>query len=380
MLHEADVSVVFFENYSKDVFTTLSTDEINLFYHLLDVAVKNFSGSYHTQFFCATDDMPPDYEITLKKLRSMIMVVNYHDTGVVVEKEDVNLLRRIRFSSDGIYFSFEQEILKAYLEKRTDFDNVFVKIDYALKSKYSKFLYRVLTKYKDSSHTMHYELLLMLMNLSDPKYLAARAYNVFNRDVLKKCVDELNETSDLHILYYPVKNKIDKKIVECITFEIASQIPKKQNIELSEQEEMSIRISQLIEEKAIEQYENAKKYSSIIDKSAYINAIIRKYNREDVEAEIRLKNWLEYTKIEFKPDTDQPALLCIDPYGKNEIITITNDYGLYDMTNNRNLSKKPSSTLKKINNWIKKDEIEIEFKTLGRIYDDYLVSYVNLMP
>ena len=379
-MHRKETSVVFYEDYTKDIFTTLTTEEINLFYELLEVASQQFLGTYTKQFTISLDKLPHNYEKIIKKLRSMIMVINYHKDNELIEREDINLLRKIKITKDTLYFSLEKEILNPYIEYRNEFDHVFVKIDWAMKSKYSKFLYRILTEHRGKEYTIHYEMLLMLMNLTNPKYLAARSYPVFNRDVLKKCVEEINEWSDLKVSYYPVKSKDEKKTVEQITFEIHTQEPKVHAQELSEQEEMDILVSQLIEEKAIAQYEKSKQYSNIVDKSAYINSIIRKYDREDIEAEIRLKRWLEYAKEEFRPDTNQPAVLCIDPFGKREMITVTNDYGLFDIITHRQIARKPSTSLKKINGWIEKGAMDVEFKTLGRIYDDYLVSYINLLP
>ena len=378
-MHRKETSVVFYEDYSKDIFTTLSTEEINLFYELLEVAAQQFLGSYAKEFSIKIKKLPLQFEKIIRRLRTMIMVVNYHNNKTITSREDINLIRKVKITQNTLYFNLEKEILKPYIEHRKEFDHVFVKIDWALKSKYSKFLYRILTEHRETKYSIHYEMLLMLMNLSDPKYLAARAYNVFNRDVLKKCVDELNEWSDLRIEYYPIKNKKEKKIVEKIVFEVTTQEPKEHQKELSEQEEMDINISQLIEHKAIKEYERVAKYSHIVDKSAYINSIIRKYDRDDIAAEIRINRWLDYTKTEFRPLTDQPALLCIDPYNKKEMITIDNAFGLVDIINHKQISKKPSITLKKLNNWLKQGA-DIEFKALGRIYEDYLISYVNLTP
>ena len=378
-MHRKETSVVFYEDYSKDIFTTLSTEEINLFYELLEVAAQQFLGSYAKEFSIKIKKLPLQFEKIIRRLRTMIMVVNYHNNKTITSREDINLIRKVRITQNTLYFNLEKEILKPYIEHRKEFDHVFVKIDWALKSKYSKFLYRILTEHRETKYSIHYEMLLMLMNLSDPKYLAARAYNVFNRDVLKKCVDELNEWSDLRIEYYPIKNKKEKKIVEKIVFEVTTQEPKEHQKELSEQEEMDINISQLIEHKAIKEYERVAKYSHIMDKSAYINSIIRKYDRDDIAAEIRINRWLDYTKTEFRPLTDQPALLCIDPYNKKEMITIDNAFGLVDIINHKQISKKPSITLKKLNNWLEQGA-DIEFKALGRIYEDYLISYVNLTP
>ena len=378
-MHRKETSVVFYEDYSKDIFTTLSTEEINLFYELLEVAAQQFLGSYAKEFSIKIKKLPLQFEKIIRRLRTMIMVVNYHNNKTITSREDINLIRKVKITQNTLYFNLEKEILKPYIEHRKEFDHVFIKIDWALKSKYSKFLYRILTEHRETKYSIHYEMLLMLMNLSDPKYLAARAYNVFNRDVLKKCVDELNEWSDLRIEYYPIKNKKEKKIVEKIVFEVTTQEPKEHQKELSEQEEMDINISQLIEHKAIKEYERVAKYSHIMDKSAYINSIIRKYDRDDIAAEIRINRWLDYTKTEFRPLTDQPALLCIDPYNKKEMITIDNAFGLVDIINHKQISKKPSITLKKLNNWLEQGA-DIEFKALGRIYEDYLISYVNLTP
>lgn len=377
-MHRPETSIVFYEDYSNDVFTTLSVEEINLFYILLDVAQKEFSGVYVKEYSIDIKKLPNNYERLLRKLRTMIMVVNYHDDLDIVSREDINLLRKTKLTHDKLYFSLEKEILKPYIEHRKEFDHVFVKIDWALKSKYSKFLYRILSEHRNTTYKIHYETLLVLMNLSNPKYLAGRSYPVFNRDVLKHCVDDLNEWSDLYVEYYPIKNKNDKKTTSKIAFEIKTQEPKVIAEELSEQEEMNILVSQLIDEKATNEYNRVSEYTRIIDKSAYINAIISKFNRDEIEAEIRLKWWLDYMKVEIKPNHNQPALLCIDPYGRKEMITIANDYSLFDILKNKHISKKPTSTLKKINGWIE-NGADFEFRALGRIYDELLISYVNLI-
>ena len=378
-MHRKETSVVFYQDYLKDVFTTLETQEINLFYELLEVASHQFNGTYTKEFHIELNKLPWNHEKILRKLRSTIMVVNYHKGLEVSEREDINLLRRTKFTKKNLYFSLEKEILKPYMEHRKEFDHVFVKIDWAMKSKYSKFLYRILSEHVGITYEIHYEVLLMLLNLSDPKYLAGRAWPVFNRDVLRKCVEEVTEWSDIKVEYYPIKNKKDKKIVEKIAFEVHSQEPKPHKRELSDREEMDILVSQRIEQKAIKSYDEASNRKRIIDKSAYINSIIQKYDREDMEAEIRLDKWLEYAKEEFEPDTDQPAMLCFDPHHKKEIYVIDNGYGIVDFINKKQITRKPSVTLKKLNLWLERD-VDIEFRTLGKIYDDYLVSYINLLP
>lgn len=378
-MHRKETTIVFYQDYFNDVFTTLTSDEIDLFYKLLDEASKQFAGTYTKEFHIELTSLPKNYEKVIRRLRTMIMVVNYHKKNVVLEREDINLLRRTRFNKDKLYFSLEKEILKPYMEHREEFDHVFVKIEWALKSKYSKFLYRILSEHKEEEYEIHYEVLLMLLNLSDPKYLAGRAYGVFNRDVLKKCVEELNEWSDLHIEHYPIRNKKDNKVVDKVVFEIHKQEPKNHEQELSEQEEMELAISQRIEDKANKQFEISSKWQNIIDKSSYINTIIKRMNREDIEAEIRLERWLDYAKDEFRPNHNQPALLCIDPHLKKEIITLTNDFGLYDVIQQKTVTKKPSVTLKRLNSWLERGA-DVEFKTFGMINDDYLVSYINLLP
>lgn len=378
-MHRKETSVVFYQDYFNDVFTTLESDEINLFYFLLEKASEEFSGTYTKEFSISINDLPSNYEKNIRRLRTMIMVVNYHHSNMVTEREDINLLRRTRFTKDKLYYSVEKEILKPFMEHRKEFDHVFVKIEWALKSKYSKFLYRLLREHIGVEYKIHYEILLMLINLSDPKYLAGRAFNVFNRDVLKKCVEELNEWSDIHVTYYPIKNKKDPKIIDKIVFESHIQEPKIHDRELSEQEEMDIAISKRIEDKANIQFNKMCSYQNINDKSAYLNSIIQKLNRDDIEAEIRIERWLQYAKQEFRPNTNQPAVLCIDPFLKKEMITITNNFGLYDILHKRNICTKPSSTLKKLNLWFK-NGAEIEFKQIGMIYDDFTIAYINLIP
>jgi len=378
-MYRKETSVIFYQDYLNDIFTTLETPEINLFYELLEIASQQFSGTYTKEFHIEVFKLPNNYEKLIRKLRTTIMVVNYHKGLRVPEREDINLLRRTKFTDKILYFSLEREILKPYINHRKEFDYVFVKIDWAMKSKYSKFLYRILTEHTGTIYELHYEVLLMLLNLSNPKYLAGRSWPVFNRDVLKKCVEEVNEWSDIRVEYYPIKNKKDPKVVDTVAFEVHTQTPKEHKMELSDREEMDILISQRIDNKAITAYENATMRKRIVDKSAYINSIISKIDREDIEAEIRLLKWLEYAKEELSPDTDQPAMMCIDPHHKKEMFVIDNDFGIVDFFTRKQITKKPSVTLKKFNLWVK-NGANIEFKVMGKIYDDYLISYINLLP
>ena len=125
-MHRKETSVVFYEDYSKDIFTTLSTEEINLFYELLEVAAQQFLGSYAKEFSIKIKKLPLQFEKIIRRLRTMIMVVNYHNNKTITSREDINLIRKVKITQNTLYFNLEKEILKPYIEHRKEFDHVFV--------------------------------------------------------------------------------------------------------------------------------------------------------------------------------------------------------------------------------------------------------------
>ena len=84
-------------------------------------------------------------------------------------------------------------------------------------------------------------------------------------------------------------------------------------LHLIEKEEMDILISKRIEDQASKSFNEVIKKRKIIDKSAYMNAILKKIDRADIEAEIRLERWLDYTKKDLRPNTDLSLIHISEP-------------------------------------------------------------------
>lgn len=374
-MHRANSSIIFYDDYYKNVYTTLTDQEINIFYVLLENAAIEKSDMYSIDL----ETMPRGSEQIIKKLRTMIMAVIRIDGSTVKEIEDINLISRSKIRDGVLYYFIESDILEPYINHRNEFDHIFIKISSALKSKYSRFLYRILTEHRGTEFKVHYEVLMLLLNLNDPKYLGSRSYRVFERDILSKAVEDINAFTDLKVTYYKIRDRSNHAKVDKYVFESHTQINTLNTSKLSESEKLDIEISERINHKVSSQLNIAMQKSRITDKNAYVQRLIDKVDREDISAEIRLDKWLEYIKKEFKPNSNQPSILCIDPHGKKEFFSLTNDYALYDLINQKCIAVKPKRTMKKINEWLTHGA-EISFKSIGKIYDDLLISYINLQP
>lgn len=374
-MHRKETSVIFYQDYFKNIFALLPTQEIDLFYKLLEIAAKQFNGTYTKEFHISINQLPKDYENLIKHLRSIVMVVNVHKGSKIIEKEDINLIRRTKFTDTTFYFGIEKEILKTFMLHRKEFDYIFVKTDWMLTSKYSKFLYRILSEHIGLKFEITYEMLIMLLNLTEPKYLTEKSWGVFNREILSKSVDELNEWSDITIEYKIKKNKKNSNIVDKIIFEIHSQTPKP-NDTIEEKVKFDKLVLERMIEKATKNYNVEIHKKEILDKNLYINSIIEEFDRDEIAAELMIGEWIEYIKKEFSPNITTPSLMCLYPTNTNNIYVIDNEYGLVNLIEKNHITRKPTVTLKKINNWLAND-MTINFRTFKNIYEMYAISYVN---
>jgi len=363
-------SLVFYDSYSTDEFTTLSDYELDFYYELLEITENSGNDDF---FEVVIANLPENWEKTIKKLRSTIVVINFDNL-----KQDFNLISSIKISPSHLYFKIDNFFIDLFLNYRKKFDNFFIKVDWALQSKFSKFLYRILVNNRNSQYCVKYEILLVLLNLHESKYFAGRSFSTFEREVLKKSINELNKFSDLLVSYEVIRDEHDEKIINDIVFTIETQEVKASNFTLSEQEELYLAVSKRIEEKANLALKEIERNKKITNKRAYLNAIIKNFERKEIEAEIRITNWLNKTKDFFVLETDQPSLLFLHiENNEDDWITIRNDLCLLNLTKNKLITKKPSRTLKLLNDLLSDDKVDVEFKQIGRIYDECLISYVN---
>ena len=77
-------SLVFYDSYSTDEFTTLSDYELDFYYELLEITENSGNDDF---FEVVIANLPENWEKTIKKLRSTIVVINFDNL-----KQDFNLI------------------------------------------------------------------------------------------------------------------------------------------------------------------------------------------------------------------------------------------------------------------------------------------------
>lgn len=136
----------------------------------------------------------------------------------------------IRVSSDGDSFIFQiQSILKPFLMELTGQFAIY-QLGYILsmKSSHAMRLYDFLKTiaYKNTYEVPLDELrqYLGLVEFNDDGEIIGYrlpTYKEFNRQVLKPCIDQINEKTDLMVSYEPRKSPTDRRVISSILFTVA---------------------------------------------------------------------------------------------------------------------------------------------------------------
>lgn len=251
--------------------------------------------------------------------------------------------KKIRIVLDG-------EICKMVFEVKKLFTKFYLKIQFSMVSKYSKLLYELLKDYQGiQTKVIDFELLQCILNV-DTVNTKNGQWSMFNQNILTKAVMEINEKSDIHVSYEPVKERPSENArlqVTKVKFYIEKQSDSRlESLGLIQQPIVNNKYYNKSKLKLDKLVKNGYK---VIDEEKWIESDIEK-NTERYDAEIRIDSWLESSDEEVKKhifeliagsvdDCDDP-MVCID------------DYKIVGLFSRDTFTKNPQETIEFMNNVI----------------------------
>lgn len=322
------------------------------------------------------------------------------------EQEQIlfHLIRKISWLKDKQTTSkrvkvwIEPELLMMFHNVNKMYTSFYLQIQYGLNSKYSKLLYEVLKDYaKLGELTLDFTVLRALMNIDTVDKPEWDKWASFNRDILKRAVQEVSEKSDIHVTYEPVKDRLVKKLeVSKVRFIIKKQKSilidydgfdkgfDADTFIVSDNDGSGIPISPVelkYQQIARKRMEQAKMIGTIIkSETKYLEAIIKSLKEDGVDAagmvEVddileRIKN--EYSHVDIRNDHHLIVLDNYDP--RYPVVAISRDYLLYSPVDRVNLAKTVEETINKINIFKSNDGKFNILKTPGYV-DELDISYL----
>lgn len=415
--------VLYYSDFNKNEFATLTPVQIDIistmFYFVSDVmskqdlteeeiyewaSVNHFEinlqsiaeilGKYENRY----------YEPIVKNLQELSKIqvlTNTLHKNKTQESTLFHFLRKISWSKDKQTTSkrvkvwIEPELLIIFLNLKNYYTKISLQIQFGLKSKYSKLLYELLKDYVGSgSKSINFDILKATLNVNLKDKPQLEKWSIFNRDILKKAVKEINEISDIKVEYSPIKERIEKKLtVTNVSFTISEQKSvlldydnDERSIELdtkivsnSEPQDKSIEpIEQKYLEIAKKRLEKAKEFNDIRNEQNYIIKIIENLKEEkiDVVNMIKIDEFLDSIKADFSDlKNEKHQLIVFTEFPKCRMVAINNQYLLYSPMDGLLISESIEDTINKINQY-KNESKEILLTETNSIIQDLSISYL----
>jgi len=214
-----------------------------------------------------------------------------HKISVSRHSEDKR--KKVRLVLDG-------DICKMIFDVKKLFTKFYLKIQFSMVSKYSKLLYELLKDYSGiKTTTIDYELLIALLNV-DYENTNNGKWAMFNQNILRNAVKEINEKSDIEVSYEPIKEKPSKNKrlqVTKIKFNIEKQSEERlQELGLIQP---SIVTLPFYNKSKAKLDKLVKGGYNVVDEEMWIETDIKK-NEESYSFEEKLDNWTSKVEQEMK--------------------------------------------------------------------------------
>lgn len=251
--------------------------------------------------------------------------------------------KKVRLVLDG-------EICQMVFEVKKLFTKFFLTIQFSMHSKYSKLLYEILKDYqKIKTKTIDFDLLLGLLNVNYENTNNGQ-WGMFNQNILKKAVAEINEKSDIKVSYEPIKEKIEgqRKQVTKIKFFIKNQ-PESRMKELGLIEEL-VTTHKLYKKSKSKLDKLVSGGYKVVDEEMWIETDIRK-NEEMYESENRIDKWLKSTEKNDRTSIYEVIAESLDDC-EDPIVTIEN-YKVVGVFSNEGFTSNATETINLLNKKIK---------------------------
>jgi len=325
-------------------------------YYLKWSEIKKFLSRYNANRYDLIDK-------DLKAMTHVSLTTNAIKNNKSIGVTTFNLVRKYTKLKHQIRFKLEPELIIAFLFLQPHTDEAFVKLKLKvqaqkLKSVGSKRLYEFMKDYeKINSKIISLEDVKILLNVSSLK--SNKQFGTFNRNHLKKAVNEINEKSDIKVSYEPIKEKPEgeRKQVTKIKFTITKQPESRlQQLGLIEEPITSLPFYNKSKSKLDKLVKNGYK---VIDEDMWIQTDIKK-NEDRYDAEVRIDKWLKETDTDDRNDIYKILANILDEC--DDPMVVIEDYRIVGLFTKEVFTKSPKETIDKLNYIIKEmnDCIESE--------------------
>jgi len=365
--------VMYFDNYKKMIFASLTPTQIDLMNLLIyeskkqilkdEITIDNTQASFPIEIELKTisnllnkypDGVYAPLIEQLNGLRKMDIVINVLGKNKNMETTLTSLIHEIVISKHKsnsnkiIKLHLSTKVINMFLDIKRLFSKMYLTIQLSMKSKYSKLLYELCKDYKDSfnnSKTIDFDMLLGLLNAANNKRYFTFSY--FNNDILKKAVKEINEKSDIIVSYEPIKERPEgaRLQVTKIKFTMQKQSDERlkelglinQPDELSIEEQIKYNRKKAI---ALTRLEQSKKYQNIDNEEAWLKKTITSITDEFLVEQDLLEDAKE--KIDAL-DIKEYGNLLMKKY--NDVVGLK-DYKLFYVFTDKMITHDAIETLK----------------------------------
>ena len=368
------------------IFWMITEQEIDLVNVLLHIIEKH-------------DDIlePPEVESTLELNRCI--TTNMHDISAMLGNKELNItnimssLDLISKNLATIYYDIEDgrqmekgaflnkykvtsskndvnkritlwintDLIKVLQDNTHLFNILYKQAKYELKSKYSIILYDYFLNKGDNKLILGIDEVIELIDY-DLTVTTDWDWSRLNSNVLKRAIKEINNKTDLHIVYDKVKTSAGgRKQTTQIEFEYyqAKDDAEDEIFEYFSQSVLSIRRLDYYIEKHVHDVlatmTRFKDANAIKNPEAYMAKIRREAlrDRDEFEAKIRVQEWSNVIKYEHTAEDGLVGLIdyTTDDGVVHDFVTVNNDYKLYDPQSKVELSTSARDTYSRIEDY-----------------------------
>ncbi len=290
----------------------------------------------------------------LDSLGDIKMVINSLGKNKEIEEltitkflQEIKISKHKKTEIKKVKITMSNTLINTFLQTDRFFAKMFLMIQMKMSSKYSKLLYELLKDYEGIKKiTFNYHTLLDLLNVTNE---SQKKWMMFNQNILKKSIMEINEKSDIFIKSTAIKEKENGERLQVtkIKFFIEKQDDSKLK-ELGLIQE-SIKDNKFYNKSKSKLDKLVKGGYKVIDEEMWIGTDIKK-NEKHYESEIRIDKWLKETSENDKNFIYETIAKYIDDC--EDPMIVIEDYKILGLFSKYAFTKNPLETIELLNQTI----------------------------
>ncbi len=356
-------------------------------FYLVDTNLHELASSlgYLTLDDKVISDLTKSLDL-LSKIQASIYYIAHKDRSLekstfvykyVLTSIDRDLNKRLNIWLDT-------SIIKVLRENTEQFLKLYTYDRYDLRSKYSIVLYDALSaisKGKQSRVEYSLEEFINLLDF-DLEKTENNTWAKINGNILKRVSKEIENKSNMYFRYEKVKNKnvLDESNNMVIRFEVslAPELEETQTI-YTDDELMTRKIAYYIEKDVNEKFKSVSRFGNvdINDVESYKHTVRKnlQINKDEYSAQVKVQEWVNFVKYSSPEDHGLVVLINYTP--ENDLVTVNNDYKLYDVMKKVELSTSAKDTQIKINAFLNSTDSEYALADTESYMKECSISYTK---